>query len=163
VCQGRFELLGCDPEKTLPIVVYDVKNLQGAFTEVSPRQAVAEPVQVRLAPCGSVTVRIVDPTGQPISRSAVLFDLVLRKGPTIQESPDQGVPASITMPAEYFFGPQSVHLDPETGKVTLAELIPGATYLVQVHEGKGFVRKATFTVQPGEKRTLPDIVLNRPR
>jgi hypothetical protein len=47
--------------------------------------------------------------------------------------------------------------------MTFSELIPGATYLVQAHEGRGFVRKATFAVQPGEKRTLPDIVLKKTR
>jgi hypothetical protein len=56
---------------------------------VDPRAA-AEPVQVRLAPCGSARVRFVDPAGQPISRPIVMFDLFQRKGPTIEESLDQG-------------------------------------------------------------------------
>ncbi len=163
VRQGRFELPGCDPEKTVPVVFYDIKTLQGAFAELSPKHAAAEPIQIRLAPCGSATVRLVDPVGEPISRSAVMFDVVLRNGPTIQESFDRGGPSCISVPAGRFFGPQSVRLDAQTGIMNFSELIPGATYLVQADEGRGFVGKATFSVQPGEKRTLPDIVLNRTR
>ncbi len=163
VRQGRFELPGCDPEKTVPIVFYDTKTLQGAFAEVSVKRAATEPVQVQLAPCGSASVRLVDPAGKPINQSAVMFDVVLRKGPTIQESFARGGPACITLPAGRFFGPQPFRPDARTGIMTFSYLIPGAAYLVQVDEGRGFVGKATFTVQPGEKRTLPDIVLNRTR
>jgi hypothetical protein len=43
--------------------------------------------------------------------------------------------------------------------MTFSCLIPGASYAVQADEGRGLSRKAAFTVQPGQKRTLPDIVL----
>jgi RNA polymerase sigma factor (sigma-70 family) len=159
VRQGRFELPGCDPDKTVPIVFYDTRRFQGAFVELSPKRARAEPVQVRLAPCGSASVRLVDPAGHPISRPAVQLDLLLRPGPAIQESFDRRGPAGITVPAGRFFGPQHVRLDPRTGIMTFSCLIPRASYVVQADEGRGFSRKAAFTVQPGQKRTLPEIVL----
>jgi RNA polymerase sigma factor (sigma-70 family) len=163
VRQGRFEVPGCDPDKTVPLLFYDTHNLQGAFVELSPKQAAVEPVQVRLAPCGSASVRFVDPAGQPILRPAAQLDVLLRPGPTIQDSFEQGGPAYLTVPAGRFFGPQSVRLDPKTGVLTFSSLIPGATYLVQADEGRGLTRLATFTVQPGQERALPDIVFKNVR
>jgi RNA polymerase sigma factor (sigma-70 family) len=163
VSQGRFELPGCDPDRTVPLMFYDTKNLQGAFAELSPKQAAVVPVQVRLGVCGSATVRFVDPAGQPILQPPAQLDVLLRPGPTIQESYEQRAPAYITVPAGRFFGPQCVRLDSRTGILTYSCLIPGATYLVQADEGRGLTRKAVFTVQPGQKLALPDIVFKTMR
>jgi RNA polymerase sigma factor (sigma-70 family) len=161
VRQGQFEIQGCDPEKTVPALFYDSGNRQGAFAELSPKRVASEPV--RLAACGSASVRFVDPAGKPVPRPIVQVEVVLRQGPTILESYDQGGPASITVPAGRFFGAESIRHDSRTGITTLTCLIPGATYLLQADEPRGRVRKATLTVQPGEQRTLPDIVIQNAR
>jgi hypothetical protein len=163
VYNGRFELPGCDPERSVPIVFYDTRRLQGAFIELSPKPAGGKQHIVRLAPCGLATARCLDSAGRPLLRPAAQLDLLLRPGATIQESFDRNVPAYITVPAGRFFGPQCTRLDPRAGTLSFSCLIPGATYLVQADEGRGLTRKATFTIQPGQKRALPDIVFKATR
>src|SRR5207253_2984997 len=61
---GRFELPGCDPDRSMPVFFFDIGREQGAVVELSGKQA--QPAPIRLAPCGSATARFVDRTGRPI-------------------------------------------------------------------------------------------------
>src|SRR5262249_50653526 len=60
---GRFELRGCDPERTYPVYFLAAKTRLGALVEVAGKGD--EPVTVKLAPCGSAVVRFVDADGNP--------------------------------------------------------------------------------------------------
>ena len=64
---GRFELHGLDPDKEVPIFVLEPKRKLGAVAQVSGRSAAGGSVTIRLEPCGTARVRIVNPDGRPIS------------------------------------------------------------------------------------------------
>ena len=51
---GRFELDGCDPGSSAPVLFLDAKNQRGAAIELSGKQA-GEDVTVAMKPCGSAT------------------------------------------------------------------------------------------------------------
>jgi hypothetical protein len=159
---GRFELPGCDPEKTMPVLFIDTRNQEGAVAELSGKPAQGEPVTVRLAPCGSATARFVDSAGRPLPQSAVQLHLLVRPGADLQESIDKQVQACITVPLGRLTDSSCITEGAQEGTLTFSCLIPGATYVVQANEGNGFVRKATFKVQAGQRLMLPDIVLKPP-
>jgi RNA polymerase sigma factor (sigma-70 family) len=162
VRNGRFELPGCDLEKTVPIWFIDTRNQEGAFVELSGKPAKGEPTIVRLEPCGSAMARFVDSAGRPLPKPAVLLHLLMRPGPELQESIDKQVQAFITFPPARLMGSSCITEGPQEGSLDFSSLIPGATYVVQANEGTGFLRKATFQVQAGRRLVLPDIVLKPP-
>jgi RNA polymerase sigma factor (sigma-70 family) len=157
---GRFELPGCDPERSMPVFFFDIGRDQGAVVDLAGKRAQTPPI--RLAPCGSATARFVDNSGRPISRPKVWLDVLLRPGADLQESIEKQVDACVTVSALRLWGKSCIDVDAQKGLVTFAPLIPGATYLVQTDEGNGTVRKATIIVRPGERVALPDIVLRSP-
>jgi hypothetical protein len=85
---GRFELHGCDPEKTYRLYFVDDRSKAGedrrgalttellrnsgprlgAAVRLSAAQARGKPVTVRLQPCGAVELRFVDARGRPLKR-----------------------------------------------------------------------------------------------
>jgi hypothetical protein len=160
VRNGRFEVPGCDPEKSVPVLFFDSQKQEGAVVKLSGKQAGGKSVLVRLAPCGSATARWVDATGRPVSRPPAL-DILLRPGADLQDSIDRQVDACITVPVLRLGGSSCTTFDGRTGMLTFSCLIPGATYLVRADEGNGMVRKATIKVRAGQRLALPNIVLKR--
>jgi RNA polymerase sigma factor (sigma-70 family) len=77
---GRFELPGCDPDRTYRIYVLDAVGLAsysmvpgyasleanfGAMADISAAKAKGGEVTVRLQPCGAVAIRLRDAAGKP--------------------------------------------------------------------------------------------------
>src|SRR5262249_26341944 len=83
--EGRFELHGCDPEKSYPIHFLDAKNKAGATVEVSGKQSGGE-VTVRLMPCGAATTRLLDADDKPVANSRVWLEVVVTPGPSRDNS-----------------------------------------------------------------------------
>ena len=83
---GRFELHGCDPASSAPVLFVDAKKQRGAAVELSGKQA-GEDVEVKMQPCGSATVRLVDDQGKPVRRGATPahIEVVLTPGPSFAE------------------------------------------------------------------------------
>jgi hypothetical protein len=183
---GRFELPGCAPGKSVRVVVFEPESRQGGVADLRP----GEPAVVRLAPCGSATVRVVDAAGRPpaLEKGAgprfvrarqtsipledsvapapparpARLDILLRPGAPVQESIDRQVDAYLTVPAQRLGGADCVRRDRHSGALTFTCLVPGATYLVQADEGHGTVTKCTFTPRPGRHRDLGQVVLRPP-
>jgi hypothetical protein len=167
VQNGAFEVPGCDPQRSQPVFFLDDKNQLGAVAELSAKQA-GEPVTVRLAPCGSATVRFVDGDGKPLANLPVgpypLFvhlHLVVTPGLTVWTMPDTEMLQSDTA--------MQVNFDPQrygglrtdaAGRVTFPTLLPGATYHLVSDENPGAARKE-FTAKAGQTVDLGDVMMKR--
>src|SRR5207253_4873799 len=64
--KGSFTLTGCDPDKTYPVVFLDAKHQWGAVAAISGKRAEGKPPTVRLTPCGSAVIRLLDSQGRPV-------------------------------------------------------------------------------------------------
>jgi hypothetical protein len=157
VRDGRFEVPGCDPEKSLPYYFLDAKHRLGATVEISGKSAAAGPVTVRLQECGSVRVRLKDAEGKPLvnhpADESPDFMILL-----ITPSADWGTMGKTNADME-----MQVNLDSEhhgnlstgpDGRVTFVNMIPGAPYRFRGHE---------FTAEPGKTIDLPDITVGGPK
>ena len=176
VKDGRFELPGGDPEKTYRLVFIEhpervvpmfgiealntygqlwqsallgEHNKLGAVVEVSAKKAAAEPVEVRLAPCGSAKVRFVDAAGKPLAKHQPWVQLVVTTGPPVNQAIREGklAPEVVTLINQYDDASEP-HADAD-GVLTLKGLIPGATYRIKHARLEGEVLK-DFTAESGK-------------
>lgn len=107
---GRFELHGCDPDKTYRLSFLDaskdetrryrqgdqIRRLRGlmessraklgATVEVSVKGKAAKPIQVQLGECGSAEVRLLDAAGELTQGYHAWLELVLSAGPTMEKA-----------------------------------------------------------------------------
>jgi RNA polymerase sigma factor (sigma-70 family) len=136
------------------------RNL-GAVLTVASKRAGAAPATVRLAPLGAAQMRFVDATGKPVKNYRPVVWLV--SGPDMARDLKQLNEASrqaadslwlnrLYTGNYYVAGPRT---DAE-GRVTLRNLIPGATYLIVYQGGR---RGRDFTVAAGQTVMLADLVI----
>ncbi|HEV3258655.1 MAG TPA: sigma-70 family RNA polymerase sigma factor [Gemmataceae bacterium] len=164
VRDGRFELHGCDPDKSVPVYFLDAKNKLGATVELSGKQA-GEPVTVRMAPCGSAAVRVVGPDGKPVARHRPWLEIVVTPGPhhNDRKASDQG---KLAADSDYVANVDRLNhwagpLTDAHGRVTLAALIPGAMYRIVDNSDMDHLLKEEFTAQAGKTLKLPDMTLKK--
>jgi hypothetical protein len=155
---GRFELPGCDPDRAVPVLFCDPKRKHGARVELS---GACEPT-VRLAACRSARVRFVDAEGKPAAGTRIALDVVVHPRGVPAGLPERFLHTGYTVPAATLSGGRFATAGKGPGEVVFPCLIPGATYLIQVDEGRGMVVKKQFTVQADEDSQLPDILVRRP-
>jgi RNA polymerase sigma factor (sigma-70 family) len=158
VSEGRFELRGCDPEKSSPVLFLDSKNKAGAMVELSRKQA-GEEVTVRLAPCGEATVRLFDADGKPQANRRVVLDLVITPGPhrLDRKAIEKGeLAADEVMVSNFDF--RNMPLTDDEGRVTFPALIPGATYRIVELLDRDDIVKCEFKAESGKTLKLPDLV-----
>ncbi|WP_020466343.1 carboxypeptidase-like regulatory domain-containing protein, partial [Singulisphaera acidiphila] len=164
----RFELAGCASDSSAPVFFLDAKQQQGAVVELSGKQA-GQDLEVKLQPCGSATVRLVDDQGKPLRpglRSAHL-EVVMTPGASFADLTPDVVNRQMQSPLmadaimvgnldhERF---RDLKTDAE-GRMTFPILIPGATYRVLVFN-QLVKTQIEFTVKPGEARDLGDLVIH---
>jgi RNA polymerase sigma factor (sigma-70 family) len=157
---GRFGIPGLGPGQSVPVFFFDARNLQGTAVEIAAPPKGKRPL-VRLAACGSATVRLVDPEGKPVEKVNMQLDLVVRPGAPRLESIRRRVPARIVVSATHIFRLQPRPAG-QRGTVRFSGLIPGATYLLRVQENNTLAEKTQFTVKAGQQIRLPDLVFPRP-
>ena len=159
---GRFELHGCDPGSSAPVLFLDAKNQRGAAIELSGKQA-GEDVTVTMKPCGSASVRIVDDQGKPVraGRSPAHLEVVLSPGASWGDIRFGDQKTSPLMADAIYASNLDVdrYRDIKTdanGRMTFPTLIPGATYRIIVFNQKEKT-EIEFTVEPGEAKDLGDL------
>jgi hypothetical protein len=162
VRDGRFALRGLDPDRSYPVSFLDPRNKLGARVEISGKQAGGELVVVRLAPCGSATVRLVDAEGKPFANVSPHVELIVTPGVSSMVYSEKG---PVVADAEALINLDRLNYSnlrtDANGRVTLPALIPGATYRLMRWTGDGWVGGMDFTVEAGRTRRLPDLVMKR--
>jgi beta-lactamase regulating signal transducer with metallopeptidase domain len=159
---GRFELRGCDPASSAPVLFLDSEHQRGAAIELSGKQAGAD-VTVMMKPCGSASVRIVDAQGKPVraGRSPAHLEVVLTPGASWGEMP-MGDPMTCPLFADVIHANvldwdryRDLKTDAD-GRMTFPTLIPGATYRIDALNQREKT-DVEFTVEPGEAKDLGDL------
>jgi RNA polymerase sigma factor (sigma-70 family) len=156
---GRFELPGCDPDRSVTVWFFDPHHGLGGVEQLSARGG-GERV-VRLAECGSVTLHLVAPAGtQPADPVRAELALALRPpGTALNPEPAAAGPLR---PAYVFRGSGLATQDPRDHSLTFPQLIPGATYVLRVDAGRGWVNLKELTVKPGEHLNLGMLIFPPP-
>jgi RNA polymerase sigma factor (sigma-70 family) len=183
VRDSKFELPGCDPDRTYRLVFVEhpwltpvfgaealhtygqlwlsdllgAHNKLGATVEVSAKKAATEPVEVRLAPCGSAKVRFVDGDGKPLPKHKPWLQLVVTDGPPSNQAIKEGkLSAEVVTLISQYADDNEPHADAD-GVLKLEGLIPGATYRLKQARLEGEVLKE-FTAEAGKTLELTVMV-----
>jgi beta-lactamase regulating signal transducer with metallopeptidase domain/protocatechuate 3,4-dioxygenase beta subunit len=166
---GEFELPGCDIEHSTTVYFLDPEHQQGASVELSGCAAEHLPV-VQLQPCGSASVRFVDSQGKAIAGLEAMLEVVMTPGlgkyfhgvnrrvKNGQWIADEDSIANFDRKHYWFPG---LVADGD-GRCTFPCLAPGAIYRLYNNHGHVINDVAKdFSVKPGERLQLPDIVMER--
>ena len=164
---GKAILHGLDPARAYPLVVLDAEHRWGAAIERPANRANAGPLTIRLAPCGSATLRLVDEAGKPISGYTPGLQILLTKGRYQVEFDgnryDETLAADASTPYLDRRDVVEAFRSGPKGQVSLKNLIPGATYrLITAEKGSPDIDSVVlkdFTFASGETLSLGDITL----
>ncbi len=167
---GAFALHGLDPEKTTRVSFLDADHQLGATVELSGKQS-AEDLTIHLEPCGKATARFIAPDGKPVGKISPHLEILGSTGPTsrtrnalAKQQLAADAAAIVNLDRKHYWN--GVFTDDE-GRVTLPDLIPGATYRISDwstvnDEDKGVQVRRDFSVKPGETVDLGDILIEKP-
>jgi RNA polymerase sigma factor (sigma-70 family) len=159
VRDGRYELPGCMAGRVYPVLFFDAVNGWGAAVDLAAGKDAAP--EVKLAPCGSARVRLVDAKGGPVAGCAPQLFLLAGRSFSADKAP-------LKHEADPQFGwsydPQHYSTDPVSdrdGWLVLPALIPGARYMLQYADVQGVFRLTPeFRVEPGKELQLPDLAVH---
>jgi hypothetical protein len=156
--QGRYELPGCVAGRVYPVLFLDAVNGWGATVDLTAGHGAGP--EVRMAPCGSARVRLLDAKGRPLAgRWPRLVLLTERSFATDKPPLERAADGHLSV----CYDPRHYPIDPVSdgeGWLTLPALIPGARYVLEYADVKG-VRRYTpeFRVEAGEQLQLPDLAI----
>ena len=171
VRNGRFELHGLDPDAEVPVYFLDAKRKLGATMSFSGRMASSGKASVRLEPCGSARLRLVDSSGKPLPSftPARLVLMVVTPGALGVGRGQKEYPLIADQATMGQIDPINHAKPPITdseGRITLPALIPGATYRIADRTTAGTAEgpklRRDFTVKSGEELDLGDILIEKP-
>jgi RNA polymerase sigma factor (sigma-70 family) len=166
VSNGSFRLPLPDLDTQCRVLFLDAENGQGAAADFSGKQSGGEPAVIRLSPCGSATVRFVDSQGKPLANYRPLVWALVPPVEVVFYPKDMMEIQSRHLRADgsvwlghmdrknYETGPVTA----ADGRVTLPNLIPGATYRISQFSDM----RVDFTVQSAKNTTVGDIVIQDP-
>jgi hypothetical protein len=164
VRDGRFELHGCDPNKSYPVFFLDAHNHWAANVTLSGKQA-GKPVAVQLAMCGKATARFINPQGKAVANLHPWIEIAVTPGPYKFDQKATNKDALVS-DGDYLANIdrhnywQAAPTDKE-GRITFPALIPGVTYRIIEYSGDGNPVRKEFTVESGKTRDLGDITVKR--
>ena len=135
VRNGRFELHGLDQDGEVSVYFLDAKGKLGTTVSFSGRLASSGKVNVRLEPCGSARLRLVDPGGKPLARFAATRLLMMVVTPVALAASRAQTEYPLIADQETLDRIDPInHRKPPTtdteGRITLPALIPGVTYRI---------------------------------
>jgi hypothetical protein len=166
---GRFAIRGYDPAVTCPVYFLAPRDHVGATVQVQANGAGKSPLDIRLAPCGSVKMRFVDSQGNPVSGMQAAVEIVVTPGVN-RFGLDALLKRELAADSDFYVnllssvpgGNSHIPESGDDGRVTVVDLIPGASYRLETQRETSN-RELDFSVQPGQTRDLGDIVVDRPK
>jgi RNA polymerase sigma factor (sigma-70 family) len=167
---GAFELHGLGPEKPTRVSFLDADHQWGTTLELSGKQA-GEDITVRLEPCGQAKARFVRTDGKPVAKIFPHLEILGSTGPPLRTR-NAEAEKMLAADAAYIVNLDRKHywngrLTDAEGRITLPDLIPGASYRITDFstvndESKGEQIRKDFTVKAGETLDLGDILIEKP-
>jgi hypothetical protein len=147
VKDGRFEVPALFPGDAYRAFVLDEANKRAATFLLEGKHPGDKPLTVKWQACGSATARVVGDDRKPAGQYPVVI--------WVTEALQAGKPAAGAMRTGAPF--TDVVVADKEGKITLENLISGVRYLLLQPDGK---EVKEFTVEPGQKRELGDVVVD---
>jgi RNA polymerase sigma factor (sigma-70 family) len=167
VRDGNFTLPGCEPGHTYPVLFLDARHMCGALVDVIAYLQKATAPPIRLEPCGTAKLRVIDPDGRPAACCQLEVSVLLEPdcatgdAAALAARPDLADPYAISWIDSINYGQDPV--TDKDGLATLPALVPGVRYQIAgCWDGRGTWGKP-FTVRAGANVNLPDLNLRRPR
>ena len=167
IAGNRFEVRCVPPDGEYQVFFLDPDAKQCKLL-VARESDAGKPLRVEMEPCGSLTMRFLDPDGKPVAGHSPTLMIVFTSG-----KPKYGFSNKTDMPrADETFAQNFDRVNcwaivtDESGRITIPTLIPGLVYrLLEIsdkgQEGKPW-KYREITVKPGERLELPDIVIRNP-
>jgi RNA polymerase sigma factor (sigma-70 family) len=150
ISDGRFELVGANPERSYRAFFVDPKRKVGAVAEL--KYDSKGPVVVRLEPTATVQGTMVDEKGKPLQGSQILPWIVFTTDNRELKAEDF---RDDSMAAAYQIFTQEPMLDSHPAEFKYDNLIPGLRFYV----GSRGTYHAIPALKPGEVRDLGNIVV----
>jgi hypothetical protein len=154
-----------------PVYFLDAQRKLGATVSFSGRMASSGKVNVRLEPCDSARLRLVDPGGKPLAQftPARMVMMVVTPGALGVGRAQKEYPLIADQATMDRIDPIN-HAKPPTtdaeGRITLAARIPGASYRIAdrttAGTADGLRLRKEFSVKSGEALDLGDILIEKP-
>ena len=164
---GHFVIHGLDPNVEVAVHFFEPTRKLAATALLSGKSAAAGPMVVRLTPCGTATMRLVDPHAKPVT--------ALRGGPWLVSMVVS--PGAVRMNTGELVADESdlTRIDPinyqkfpapdADGVIKFPALIPGASYRVidrtTIRDAIGPQVRKEFTVKPGQTIDLGEILIEK--
>ncbi len=164
IAGNRFEVRCVPPDGEYQVFFLDPDAKQCKLFVARGRDA-GKPLRVELEPCGSLTVRFLDPDGKPVAGHSPSLMIVFTSGkPKNDFSNKKDMPQADETFVQNFDRVNCWDMaTDESGRITIPTLIPGLTYrLLEISDKRQADKPWTYreiTVKPGEHLTLPDIVI----
>lgn len=161
---GHFEFPGFNAQKSMPLYFLDLEHHCGKI--ITRFNAAENPIQ--LEPCGAATFQFEDNNGKPLVNYEPFLMVIVRPGttPTSMIEPDQPFWfdhmywQNILRPEQgSILQPERVAKTDAEGRVTIKDLIPGATYQLMFIKKGRWASGHEFTVEPGKTTDIGKVVL----
>lgn len=153
---GRFELPGFHPKKSMPLLLLDLEHHCGKIiTEFPP-----DDPPIQLEQCGAATFQFEDNTGKPLKNHEPMLMVIVAPGALATHfiEPDQPLWLE-QIHWQNFLRPIRIPKTDAEGRVTVNDLIPGANYQLQLIKKGRWASGYEFTVRPGKTTDVGKVVL----
>ncbi|MCA9016097.1 MAG: hypothetical protein KDA77_12265, partial [Planctomycetaceae bacterium] len=122
---GQFELPGFHPKKSMPLLFLDLEHHCGKIITEFP----LEDAPIQLEQCGAATFQFEDNTGKPVVDHEPMLMVIIVPGAVATHIIEPNQPLWVDqIHWQNFLYPKRISKTDAEGRVTVNDLIPGATY-----------------------------------
>jgi hypothetical protein len=160
---GLLELPGFEAKHSNPLFLLDFEHHCGTVVSVDSSAAQSSSAPIQLQPCGSARFRFVNDKGKALANYDPMLLLILTPGVVATYHVEPNRPLwSDSIIWQNIVPRGTVATSGADGRVTISDLIPGATYRLSFVNKKGqWDDGYEFTIRPGEMTDVGEVVLPR--